>query len=296
MIRIKNNRIVLTKFPLQPDDQKILALPEKWYGPDEYSRFFFFTSGEGELFIKNQDSISIIPHTVLLLNRSLTFKIAKSNLKGFCLCCTDQFLQEGTYDDVPFNEDAVSYIPKGNLRIMASYLFRLEKKALYYTINSESINILMDFYKLTNFNPICHKKRIPSHLYVSAYTAYTLFQQAFQYRNTITVVNKVIYQQIKSYIENNYTLNFKISEISAGNPYSDDKMGKIFKHHHNMSIIDYRNELRIEKTKLRLQQRELSIAEIALDVGFNDQNSFAKIFKRLTGKSPKQYQTEHKRQ
>jgi AraC-like DNA-binding protein len=294
MIRIKNNKIILTKFPLQPDDRKISVLSKKWYGPDEYSRFYFFVSGKGELFIKDQDSTSIIPHTVLLLNRSLTYRFTKNNLKGLCLCCTDQALRDLSHNDDIFNKDTVNnFASNKDLLIMVSHLLRFEKKALYYSVTSENLHKLTDFYKFHNAKPNPIKDFIPLPYYVSAYTAFLLFQQVFQIRNKIRLVNEQIYKHIKDYIGKNYTANFNINDIMDGNTYTDYKMAKIFKQRHNMSIIDYRNELRIERSKLHLQQRVLSIAEIAQDCGFNDQNSFTKVFKRLNGKSPKQYQVEY---
>jgi AraC-like DNA-binding protein len=290
MIRLKNNKIVVTRFPLQPDDYNIPVLPENWCGPDEYSRVYFFASGRGELFIKDQDSISIIPNTVLLLKRPLTFKFAETNLKGLCLCFKDQVLLEGIQDDITINEDTINNIYDWTIN---SYFSEIKQEVQYCSINSELQYELMYYYKSRKLKTKQGLRIIPIHHYLKAYAAFELLNRALLKSNRIMVVNKEIYMYIKKYIEKNYTINFKNSDIADGNTYSADKMRKIFKHYHKTSIIDYRNELRIKKAKVFLQQKDLRIADIANDCGFNDQYNFSKIFKRLTGKSPKQYQIEH---
>ena len=52
-----------------------------------------------------------------------------------------------------------------------------------------------------------------------------------------------------------------------------------------MAFTDYLNRVRIEAAKL-LMQEDLSLAEISLRVGFNDQSYFSKVFRKFEGLSP----------
>ena len=55
------------------------------------------------------------------------------------------------------------------------------------------------------------------------------------------------------------------------------------------SFSNYLNKIRIEQSKLLLKNTDSSIVEIALEVGFEDQSYFSKVFKNLTKMTPKQY-------
>jgi AraC family transcriptional regulator len=46
---------------------------------------------------------------------------------------------------------------------------------------------------------------------------------------------------------------------------------------------------RVERAKLLLQGGDLSLAEVAADVGFSDQSVFTHHFKRLVGVTPGQF-------
>ena len=51
---------------------------------------------------------------------------------------------------------------------------------------------------------------------------------------------------------------------------------------------------RIEQAKIAMTNSELSLAEIALSVGFQAQAHFSTVFKRFTGKSPGQWKQEYR--
>ena len=49
-----------------------------------------------------------------------------------------------------------------------------------------------------------------------------------------------------------------------------------------VSFSNYLNKIRIEQSKLLLKNTDSSIVEIAMEVGFEDQSYFSKVFKNLT--------------
>lgn len=53
------------------------------------------------------------------------------------------------------------------------------------------------------------------------------------------------------------------------------------------------NEIRIEKSKELLAKNDLSILEIALSVGFNNQNYFSSTFKKFNNKTPIEFRNEN---
>lgn len=65
----------------------------------------------------------------------------------------------------------------------------------------------------------------------------------------------------------------------------------------NLSFIDFVNNYRVEEVKQRITKGEsehLSLFGIALESGFNSKPTFNRVFKKITGKSPSEYQKRFK--
>jgi AraC family transcriptional regulator len=71
-------------------------------------------------------------------------------------------------------------------------------------------------------------------------------------------------------------------------------LARSFQQAHGMSIGDYRRGLRIRQACRELANGARPVAEIAADAGFADQSHFARVFKRITGATPRDYR--HKTQ
>lgn len=97
-------------------------------------------------------------------------------------------------------------------------------------------------------------------------------------------IHKVI-----NYIRNNYQNKISLTEISDYVFLSKSYLSTTFKEEMGLSITDYINKFRIEKSKALLTESEMTLIEIALFCGFEDQSYFTKIFKKVTGVSPKKY-------
>ncbi len=70
---------------------------------------------------------------------------------------------------------------------------------------------------------------------------------------------------------------------------SPSRLSHIIKDELGMTLIDYLSKMRIEKAKALLSNEEVSIAQIAQDVGFSDQSYFTKVFKKIEGCTPRSY-------
>jgi YesN/AraC family two-component response regulator len=62
-----------------------------------------------------------------------------------------------------------------------------------------------------------------------------------------------------------------------------------------LPFADYVNHARIKESQYLLQTTNHSILDISISVGFNNQNYFTTIFKKLTGITPKQYRMRSSR-
>ena len=68
-------------------------------------------------------------------------------------------------------------------------------------------------------------------------------------------------------------------------------MSKSFKRIMGISLVDYINSMKIEKSKEMMEtDPSLRIADIALSLGFSNIYYFSKVFRKMEGVPPTEYQ------
>lgn len=83
--------------------------------------------------------------------------------------------------------------------------------------------------------------------------------------------------------------NEKIKRYAEASGVSESNFYLYFKAWANKSPVDYRNEIRINAARSMLTNSDLSISEIAARTGFDDPYYFSRVFKKLTGVSPRAF-------
>jgi AraC-like DNA-binding protein len=71
--------------------------------------------------------------------------------------------------------------------------------------------------------------------------------------------------------------------------YGKSNFCKIFKNTMGISFHQYLNRYRIERSKFFLKHTDMSVSEIAETIGFNDSKTYCRVFKEITGATPKEY-------
>lgn len=94
---------------------------------------------------------------------------------------------------------------------------------------------------------------------------------------------------IISYIENNYNNPISITDISQFLHVSNGYLCRFFKTVTNMTVIEYINYYRINKSASLLQESQMEIGEIASLVGFNNISYFNKTFRHYMHITPSEY-------
>ena len=56
------------------------------------------------------------------------------------------------------------------------------------------------------------------------------------------------------------------------------------------TLFSYINRVRVEKSKTLILNEAVSLADVGSLCGFEDQSYFSKVFKSITGVSPKKFQ------
>ena len=101
--------------------------------------------------------------------------------------------------------------------------------------------------------------------------------------------NFSLLRQAVKYIEEHYAENFKISFMAEKFNMSESYFRKLFRDFTGLSPVEYRNGLRVEHAKELLSRNAVSVSEVALAVGIEDQFYFSRIFKESEGVSPLRY-------
>lgn len=92
-----------------------------------------------------------------------------------------------------------------------------------------------------------------------------------------------------AYLHQNYVRPLSRWEIAEGIGVNEDYLSRVFNQELGLSPWDYLNRYRIAQAKEQLSQSHDSINQIAHRVGFPDPAYFSRVFRRLTGTSPRLY-------
>jgi AraC family transcriptional regulator len=98
--------------------------------------------------------------------------------------------------------------------------------------------------------------------------------------------SNIVLKRVIEYIHDNLDQNLTLAELSFIANMSSYHFAHIFKQATGMAPHQYVLHTRIERAKSLLLQGKLSIAEVAMRVGFFDQSHFTRYFKRTVGVTP----------
>lgn len=91
------------------------------------------------------------------------------------------------------------------------------------------------------------------------------------------------------YIQFNYSHDISVDDIAKAVGVSRSHLYRVFMANVGQSPIDYLTGFRISEACSLLKNAHLSIAEIAVSVGFFDQFYFSRVFKKVKGVPPSKY-------
>ncbi len=107
--------------------------------------------------------------------------------------------------------------------------------------------------------------------------------------NYIPDKNSEVIKNAIRYISRNFSLGLTLEETAAYVHLNPAYFSTLFKRSTGSSFKEYLNMVRIEESKRLLASTELSILDVSLAAGFQDQSYFSKVFRKYTGLTPKQY-------
>ncbi|WP_315079711.1 AraC family transcriptional regulator [uncultured Clostridium sp.] len=110
------------------------------------------------------------------------------------------------------------------------------------------------------------------------------------------IINKIYSFHIKralEYIHKNYKKNITLDDIVSHVNINKSYFCSLFKKEIGKTCTQYINSLRIKESEELLLNTELSLLDISLTVGFNNQNYYNNLFKKEHDISPLQFKNKH---
>lgn len=95
--------------------------------------------------------------------------------------------------------------------------------------------------------------------------------------------------KVKIYIDKNYNENISLKSIAEAVNANQYYLSHIFKEETGFSPMQYVTRRRIGEAQNLLINTQLSITEIAANVGYNNSNYFQNVFKKIVGYTPGSY-------
>ena len=92
--------------------------------------------------------------------------------------------------------------------------------------------------------------------------------------------------------QKNYAIEISIDEICNELNINKCYFCSIFKKETGLTFINYLNNYKIEKSKELLKNSNLSLLDISLSVGYNNQSYFSTVFKKITSQTPFEFREE----
>lgn len=96
-------------------------------------------------------------------------------------------------------------------------------------------------------------------------------------------------KQMISFIQNNYKEDIALEQICKSSNVGRTKCTELFKKYVHLTPVDFLRNYRLEKSVELLRDTDMSMAEIAYEVGFSSASYYGEYFKKIIGMTPKHY-------
>ena len=152
---------------------------------------------------------------------------------------------------------------------------------------------------------IDQKITVNTRLSETSETVYEFMVQGYLYHLLGTIIHEHLYEQahqniisaerissvknVLTFISDNYSNNISLDDLSRIAGMNPKYFCRYFRSLTGRTPIDYLNYYRIECASEMLSTKDITIREVAISCGFNDESYFIKTFNKYKGITPKQF-------
>ena len=120
-------------------------------------------------------------------------------------------------------------------------------------------------------------------------------------REIILLIAQRLAKQVDSRIEHTLQIlshsmkeQIKIDNLAATIGLSSSRLSHLFKQEMGISILEHLNQMRLKQASLLIEHVGRTATEASLEVGFNNYNHFASLFRKMYGVSPREFMNSPK--
>ena len=174
------------------------------------------------------------------------------------------------FDDICNNKKFTQEISKEDAAFISGIMKKMESNSSHEKTQNNPFMFLDDYSMILNILSIAQK----------------ISQKTPELINTNT--NATTISKVLHYINQHFTDEISIKELSQMFNMSESSLSHEFKKYSKKSVYEYVLYKRIIKAKEMLLS-DSNLTQISLDCGFNDYSNFLRIFKKISGCSPREY-------
>ena len=105
--------------------------------------------------------------------------------------------------------------------------------------------------------------------------------------------NNSLAETVYEYVKRNYRNSLSTKQLSEVFFVNPSYLSRLFSQRFGITITEFITSTRVGHAKRLLLTTNAPIVSIALNVGFDDANYFARVFKKITGISPTEYRNKN---
>lgn len=121
-------------------------------------------------------------------------------------------------------------------------------------------------------------------------------KELFLELNSLNDVEEKYLAKVIDYIENNFRTDFDMETLAQSVGISYSHLRRIFKENMGMNLTSYINSRRIKEAKKLLGETDMTVFDMAVSLGYNSDQTFARFFKKYEGTTPGAYRNAVKAQ
>jgi AraC-like DNA-binding protein len=223
--------------------------------------FLCVLEGKGEYVLSGEKKLIVKKDDIVYMPKNSTYESRASVLECYSYVIVNMDIIDNSKSDIVFSNDISILLNSAN----SSY------KNIFQEINNTFITTSVA-------SGIKCKSLVYEMLY---HLALDLFKNELEKDKYANIYKSILY------LENNYHENISVKELAGMSHLSMSHFRKLFTEHFNMPPIEYVNRLKIKKACELLKSGNYTVGETAERMGFSNIYYFSRVFKNITGVSPK---------